>query len=101
MANRRSNTSRRMRIAPEYAEWLVTRYSLLELSYPRSGRYGKRPSMSEVIAAVVARRVWDSRGRPTLEVEIHSASGHGGRAMAPAGASTGSGEAFDRRDGGL
>jgi len=56
--------------------------------------------MSEVIASVVARRVWDSRGRPTLEVEIHSASGHGGRAMAPAGASTGSGEAFDRRDGG-
>lgn len=52
------------------------------------------------ITDVHARRVWDSRGRPTLEVEVRVASGAVGRAIAPAGASTGSGEAVDRRDGG-
>ena len=46
------------------------------------------------------RRVWDSRGRPTVEVEVHGAGGIIGRAIAPAGASTGSGEAVDLRDGG-
>jgi enolase len=52
------------------------------------------------IAAVLGRRVWDSRGRPTVEAEVHLASGVSGRAIAPAGASTGSGEARDLRDGG-
>jgi enolase len=52
------------------------------------------------IAAVRARRVWDSRGRPTVEVEVQTAAGATGRAIAPAGASTGSGEAVDLRDGG-
>jgi enolase len=52
------------------------------------------------IAAVHGRRVWDSRGRPTVEAEVHLASGASGRAIAPAGASTGSGEAHDLRDGG-
>jgi len=46
------------------------------------------------------RRVWDSRGRPTVEAEVTLAGGAVGRAIAPAGASTGSGEAVDRRDGG-
>jgi enolase len=52
------------------------------------------------IAAVRGRRVWDSRGRPTVEAELELASGAAGRAIAPAGASTGSGEAVDLRDGG-
>ena len=52
------------------------------------------------ISALKARRVWDSRGRPTLEVEMQLASGATGRAIAPAGASMGSGEAVDLRDGG-
>lgn len=52
------------------------------------------------ITNVRGRRVWDSRGRPTVEVEITLASGVFGRAIAPAGASTGSGEALDLRDGG-
>lgn len=56
--------------------------------------------MSDTIDAVIGRRVWDSRGRPTVEVEIRTARGASGRAIAPAGASTGSGEALDRRDGG-
>ncbi len=52
------------------------------------------------IESVRGRRVWDSRGRPTVEAEIRLTSGAVGRAIAPAGASTGSGEARDRRDGG-
>ncbi len=52
------------------------------------------------IANVSGRRVWDSRGRPTVEAEVHLACGAVGRAIAPAGASTGSGEAVDLRDGG-
>jgi enolase len=53
-----------------------------------------------IIAAVHGRRVWDSRGRPTVEAEVLLKSGVRGRAIAPAGASTGAGEAVDRRDGG-
>ena len=53
-----------------------------------------------LIRSVRGRRVWDSRARPTVEVEITLADGSAGRAIAPAGASTGSGEAVDRRDGG-
>ncbi|MBT4907812.1 MAG: phosphopyruvate hydratase, partial [Rhodospirillaceae bacterium] len=52
------------------------------------------------IANVHGRRVWDSRGRPTVEAEVQLADGSIGRAIAPAGASTGSGEAVDKRDGG-
>ena len=52
------------------------------------------------IAEIAGHRVWDSRGRPTVEVEVRLAGGTSGRAIAPAGASTGSGEALDRRDGG-
>ncbi len=56
--------------------------------------------MSGLIKSVRGRRVWDSRGRPTVETEIRLADGKSGRAIAPAGASTGSAEAVDRRDGG-
>jgi len=52
------------------------------------------------ITRITARRVWDSRGRPTVEAEVHSACGAVGRAIAPAGASRGSREAIDLRDGG-
>jgi len=55
---------------------------------------------SSTIERVIARRLWDSRGWPTIEVETHLSSGAAGRALAPAGASTGSGEAVDLRDGG-
>ena len=53
-----------------------------------------------LIENVIGRRVWDSRGRPTVEAEVLLSGGAMGRAIAPAGASTGSGEAVDRRDGG-
>ncbi len=52
------------------------------------------------IETVLGRRLWDSRGRPTLEVEVRLSGGARGKAIAPAGASTGSGEAVDLRDGG-
>jgi len=52
------------------------------------------------ITLIKARRVWDSRGRPTVEAEVHLACGACGRAIAPAGASRGSREAQDLRDGG-
>ena len=50
------------------------------------------------ITRIRGRRVWDSRGRPTVEAEIHLAGGASGRAIAPAGASRGSREAIELRD---
>ena len=52
------------------------------------------------ILNVLGRSVWDSRGRPTVEVEVWLKDGSMGRAIAPAGASKGAGEALDLRDGG-
>ncbi len=53
-----------------------------------------------VIQSLIGRRVWDSRGRPTVEAEIALSDGAVGRAIAPAGASRGSREAVEKRDGG-
>jgi enolase len=53
-----------------------------------------------VIRSLVARRIWDSRGRPTVEAEVALSDGAVGRGIAPAGASRGSREAIDKRDGG-
>jgi enolase len=50
------------------------------------------------IRTIRGRRVWDSRGRPTVEAEVELSSGVTGRAIAPSGASTGSREAVDLRD---
>lgn len=52
------------------------------------------------IKSVRGRRVWDSRGHPTVEVDVTLESGVMGRAIAPAGASRGKREAIDLRDGG-
>ncbi len=52
------------------------------------------------IAAVHARQVIDSRGNPTVEVDVELASGARGRAAVPSGASTGEFEAVELRDGG-
>jgi enolase len=53
-----------------------------------------------VIEQVTGREVLDSRGNPTVEVEVLLDSGAGGRAIVPSGASTGSFEAVELRDGG-
>jgi len=52
------------------------------------------------IQSIFARRVWDSRGRPTVEAEVILNDGSLGRAIAPAGASKGTREALELRDGG-
>lgn len=51
------------------------------------------------IIDVYAREVIDSRGNPTVEVEVTTESGAFGRAMVPSGASTGEREALELRDG--
>lgn len=51
------------------------------------------------ITNVHAREILDSRGNPTIEVEVTTASGFIGRAMVPSGASTGEREALELRDG--
>lgn len=51
------------------------------------------------IATVLAREILDSRGNPTVEVDVTLASGAFGRAAVPSGASTGSREALELRDG--
>ncbi len=56
--------------------------------------------MKTAIRSVHARRVWDSRGRPTVEAEVALAGGASGRAIVPAGASKGTREAVELRDGG-
>ncbi len=55
--------------------------------------------MSSAIASVWAREILDSRGNPTVEVEVSLESGHVGRAAVPSGASTGTREALEMRDG--
>ena len=52
------------------------------------------------IKSIFARRVWDSRGRPTVEAEVILNDGSQGRAITPAGASKGTREALELRDGG-
>ena len=52
------------------------------------------------IADIHAREILDSRGNPTVEVEVTLDSGAVGRAAVPSGASTGAHEAVEKRDGG-
>src|SRR3569833_2182317 len=77
-------------------------------SRPHPGRLGsgvetsrsdhKEPQVSS-IDAVDAREILDSRGTPTVEVEVLLDDGSAGRAAVPSGASTGAFEAVERRDG--
>ncbi|KHD89870.1 MAG: enolase [Bdellovibrio sp. ArHS] len=54
--------------------------------------------MSEIVS-VISREILDSRGNPTVEVEVTTAEGNIGRAAVPSGASTGAHEACELRDG--
>ena len=56
--------------------------------------------MTPVIEHVHARQIFDSRGNPTVEVDVHLEDGTLGRAAVPSGASTGEHEAVELRDGG-
>ncbi len=51
------------------------------------------------IVSVHAREILDSRGNPTIEVDVQTSSGYLGRAAVPSGASTGENEALELRDG--
>ena len=55
--------------------------------------------MSEIVG-VRGRQIFDSRGNPTVEVDVELKSGAWGRAAVPSGASTGEHEAVELRDGG-
>jgi enolase len=55
---------------------------------------------SFAISQILARQILDSRGNPTVEVDVKLTTGHGGRSAVPSGASTGSKEALELRDGG-
>jgi enolase len=55
-------------------------------------------SSHSTITRIRSREVLDSRGNPTVEVEVHCAGGVGGRAIVPSGASTGRHEAVELRD---
>ena len=55
--------------------------------------------MSDRIAAIHAREILDSRGNPTVEVDVTLSGGARGRAAVPSGASTGAHEAVELRDG--
>ena len=55
--------------------------------------------MDTVIEAIQAQEILDSRGNPTVEVEVILSDGTWGRAAVPSGASTGIHEALEMRDG--
>ncbi|MBN00755.1 MAG: phosphopyruvate hydratase [Planctomycetaceae bacterium] len=55
--------------------------------------------MSSTIVHIQGRQILDSRGNPTVEVDVHLADGTTGRAAVPSGASTGAHEAWELRDG--
>src|SRR5207237_950281 len=74
----------------------------------RGDRNGRRASgprtvrgqgVNTTVAGVDAREILDSRGNPTVEVDVVLADGSVGRAAVPSGASTGTHEAVERRDG--
>jgi enolase len=59
----------------------------------------KNMQFTEEIAAIHARQIIDSRGNPTIEVDVTTENGAFGRAAVPSGASTGEREALELRDG--
>src|SRR5688572_26561770 len=56
-------------------------------------------SMNTTITKIIGRQIFDSRGNPTVEADVYLEDGSLGRAAVPSGASTGSGEALELRDG--
>src|SRR6478752_7135204 len=77
------------------SHWASLRSAHLDLRRAR----GKEPAVAS-IEAIHARQILDSRGNPTLEVEVALDDGTVGRAGVPSGASTGAFEAVELRDGG-
>src|SRR5215216_4683837 len=71
---------------------------------PRSSRNPARSALDKLVSSVSvivdvrARQILDSRGNPTVEVDVRLADGTLGRAEVPSGASTGAHEALELRD---
>ena len=61
--------------------------------------YAEETTTNNQIKDIIAREILDSRGNPTIEADVILADGTIGRAAAPSGASTGSREALELRDG--
>src|ERR1044071_2867103 len=59
-----------------------------------------RTELMTAIVDIIGREILDSRGNPTVEVDVVLEDGHFGRAAVPSGASTGAHEAHELRDGG-
>jgi enolase len=68
------------------------------LTIKHKEKAGMTKYLDTAIEAIVAREILDSRGRPTLEAEVHLAGGAMGLAQVPSGASTGTFEAHELRD---
>ncbi|MFT5289675.1 MAG: enolase [Planctomycetota bacterium] len=66
--------------------------------FPKVGPKGRLGTMSEILD-ILGREILDSRGNPTVEVDVVLESGATGRAAVPSGASTGAHEAHELRDG--
>jgi enolase len=82
--------------APSHVDFLFIFHVVNQLKHIATK---KEISMSTLIADIVAREILDSRGNPTIEVDVTLENGCMGRAAVPSGASTGEHEAVELRDG--
>src|SRR5476649_963751 len=78
---------------------MVYIYAAFRSWYLRTATIPCKGAVMSEIVDVYAREILDSRGNPTLEVEVYLESGAFGRAAVPSGASTGEREALEMRDG--
>jgi enolase len=82
--------------APSHVDFLFIFDVVIKLKHIVTN---KESCMSTLIADIVAREILDSRGNPTIEVDVTLENGCMGRAAVPSGASTGEHEAVELRDG--
>ena len=95
--------TRRLRTALTWCPWQRWRPCcggfLPSIDWPSRRRDAKGMTMTAIVD-ITGREILDSRGNPTVEVDVTLESGAFGRAAVPSGASTGAHEAVERRDGG-
>ncbi len=77
---------------------LAAEYSICRKAIKQTTTITKQQHMSHILE-VDAREILDSRGNPTIQVDVHTHAGARGRANVPSGASTGKHEAVELRDG--
>src|SRR5262249_59064787 len=91
-------TATRSRSAAWWSSTSARSADPLPPSLPRVGRLVYKAGMTEIVD-IAAREILDSRGNPTVEVEVQLDGGDVGRAAVPSGASTGAHEVLELRDG--